>query len=146
MVEACRHIDECSGAEQAPGQGINPCFLWDNASYLLGWSSDADADKAARAALAFEAFRKKHLELEDRIAHPAFTAVCSFFDMVAEKARDHAEILKEIAANFGVFRIAGQMQYVHDLISLPAETEEQSAASEAGTMRTMCLFLEPSMR
>ena len=128
------------GQNKPPGQGINPCFLWDNASYLLGWSSDADADKAARAALAFEAFRKKHLELEDRIAHPAFTAVCSFLRTWSpEKARDHAEILKEIAANFGVFRIAGQMQYVHDLISLPAETEEQSAASEAGTMRTMCL-------
>ena len=128
------------GQSKPPGQGINPCFLWDNASYLLGWSSDADADKAARAELAFEAFRKKHLELEDRIAHPAFTAVCSFLRTWSPgKARDHAEILKEIAANFGVFRIAGEMQYVHDLISVPEEAEEQSEASEVGEIRAMCL-------
>ena len=60
------------GQSKPPGQGINPCFLWDNASYLLGWSLDSDPDKAARAVLAFEAFRKKHLELEDRIANPSF--------------------------------------------------------------------------
>ena len=128
------------GQGKPPGQGLNPCFLWDNASYMLGWSSDPDPDKSARAALAFGAFRKKHLELEGRIAHPAFSAVCSFLRAWSpEQALSHAESLKEIATNFGVFRIAGEMQYLHEQISAPAETEEQVAAEEAGVKRGMCL-------
>ena len=128
------------GQGKPSGQGLNPCFLWDNASYMLGWSSDPDPDKAARAALAFEAFRNKHLELEARIAHPAFSAVCSFLRAWSpEEANNHGESLKEIATNFGVFQIAGEMQYVHEKISVPVETEEQAAATEAGVKRGMCL-------
>ncbi len=128
------------GQGKPPGQGLNPCFLWDNASYMLGWSSDPDADKTARAVTAFEAFRKKHLELEGRIAHPAFSAVCSFLRAWSpEQASNYAESFKEIATNFGVFRIAGEMQYVHERVSAPPETEEQAAATKAGVKHGMCL-------
>ena len=134
------------GQSKPPGQGLNPCFLWDNASYLLGYVPNPDPDSgksakaAARAVLAFEAFRSKHTEIEKQIHHPAFSAVCSFLRAWSpEQALDHAAQLSEIGTNFGVFRIAGEMQYVHDLISVPEETEEQSEASEAGTTRAMCL-------
>jgi CRISPR-associated protein Csd1 len=134
------------GQSKPAGQGLNPCFLWDNAAYLLGCvpNPDPDTEKAAKAAaravLAFEAFRSKHIEIENQINHPAFSAVCSFLrDWSPEQALDYATLLSEIATNFGVFRIAGEMKYVHDLISVPAETEEQSAASQAGTPRAMCL-------
>jgi CRISPR-associated protein Csd1 len=90
--------------------------------------------------LAFEAFRCKHIEIENQINHPAFSAVCSFLrNWSPEQALDHTALLSEIATNFGIFRIAGEMQYVHDLIPVPAESEEQSAASEAGATRAMCL-------
>jgi CRISPR-associated protein Csd1 len=134
------------GQSKPPGQGLNPCFLWDNASYLLGCVPNPDpapdkaAKAAARAVIAFEAFRSKHIEIEKQIKHPAFSAVCTFLrDWSPEKALDYAALLSEIATNFGVFRIAGEMQYVHDLISLPEQDEEQSKASEAGAMRAMCL-------
>jgi CRISPR-associated protein Csd1 len=134
------------GQSKPPGQGLNPCFLWDNASYLLGCVPNPDPDPqkaakaAARAVLAFEAFRSKHIDIENQINHPAFSAVCSFLrDWSPEQALDYAALLSEIATNFGVFRIAGEMQYVHDLISVPEEAEEQSEASEAGTTRAMCL-------
>ena len=128
------------GQGKPSGSGLNPCLLWDNASYMLGWSADPDPDKSARAAMAFEAFREKHFELESRIENPAFTSVCSFLGIWSpEQALDHAEVLKDIASNFGVFRVAGEMQYVHEQISAPAETEEQAAVAEAGVRRGMCL-------
>lgn len=128
------------GQSKPTGQGLNPCFLWDNAAYMLGWSSDLAPDKTARAEQAFQAFRKKHLELEDRIAHPSFKAVCKFLrDWSPEQALNYADSLKESATNFGVFRIAGEMKYVHELVSAPVIFEEQAAASEAGEMRAMCL-------
>jgi CRISPR-associated protein Csd1 len=128
------------GQSKPPGQGINPCFLWDNASYLLGWSSDPDLEKTARAALAFDAFRNRHIEIEKAINHPAFSAVCSFLrGWSPEQAIDHAALLSEIAANFGVFRIAGEMHYVHDLIALPPEACDQKPDSESRMMRGMCL-------
>jgi CRISPR-associated protein Csd1 len=128
------------GQSKPTGQGINPCFLWDNASYLLGWSSDPDPDKTARAALAFEAFRNKHIKIEKEINHPAFSAVCSFLrGWSPEQAQDHAALLSEIATNFGVFRIAGEMHYVHELIALPPEAGEQKVDLESRVMRGMCL-------
>ena len=84
--------------------------------------------------------RKKHLELGDRIAHPSFKAVCKFLrDWSPEQALNYADSLKEIATNFGVFRIAGEMNYVHELIAVPAETSEEELASESGMRRGMCL-------
>ncbi len=128
------------GQSKPPGQGINPCFLWDNVSYLLGWSSDPVPDKTARAALAFEAFRNKHFKIEKEINHPAFSAVCSFLrGWSPELAIDHAALLSEIATNFGVFRIAGEMHYVHELIALPPEAGERKEDSESSVMRGMCL-------
>ena len=128
------------GQSKPSGQGLNPCFLWDNASYLLGWSADQDPDKTARAALAFEAFRRRHITSESQIAHPAFTAVCSFLRSWAPKsAIDHAVTLAELATNFGVFRIAGDVNYVHELIAVPVQAEEAGAALEPGLTRGMCL-------
>jgi CRISPR-associated protein Csd1 len=126
------------GQGKPPGQGLNPCFLWDNAAYILGWSSDPE--KASRAGLAFEAFRKKHLDAEAQIAHPAFSAVCSFLrSWSPEQALDHAALLTEVTTSFGVFRIAGEMKYVHELVAVPPETCEQEAASDADEKLGMCL-------
>jgi CRISPR-associated protein Csd1 len=126
------------GQGKPPGQGLNPCFLWDNAAYILGWSSDPE--RASRASLAFEAFRKKHLDAEAQIAHPAFSAVCSFLrSWSPEQALDHAALLTETAVSFGVFRIAGEMKYVHELVAVPPETCEEGTASDGEEKRGMCL-------
>ena len=128
------------GQSKPSGQGINPCFLWDNASYLLGWIADPDISKTTRSVLAFEAFRSRHLEIEAQVAHPAFSAVCSFLRAWSpERALEHEADLSKIATNFGVFRIAGEMNYVHEVIALPADNECQEAASEATGMRGVCL-------
>jgi CRISPR-associated protein Csd1 len=132
------------GQGKPSGQGINPCFLWDNAAYMLGWSSDPDPEeaqkKAARAALGFEAFRKRHLQAEAEIAHPSFTAVCAFLRAWSpERAHDFESQLAEIATNFGVFRVAGEMNYVHDLVPAPTARGLTEEASESRETRGMCL-------
>ena len=134
------------GQGKPPGQGLNPCFLWDNAAYMLGWVLAPDADpqkrekQVARASLAFEAFRNRHIEMETGIAHPAFSAVCAFLrDWSPDKATEMEETLLKVATNFGVFRIAGEMQYVHELVSLPKATEHPEVTTEAISEEGLCL-------
>lgn len=134
------------GQGKPSGSALNPCFLWDTAVYLLGCVPNPDpvpqkaAKDAARAILAFEAFRKKHLDLEAGIADPYFTAVCTFLrNWSPELARGHAELLKEIATNFGVFKIAGELRYVHEAVFLPGESDEQASISQTGATRATCL-------
>jgi CRISPR-associated protein Csd1 len=101
------------GQSKPTGQGINPCFLWDNAAYMLTYKAD-DANPS-RTREAFEAFRQKHLELENALNDPTFTAVCTFLkDWSPERAAERAADLEKITGNFGVFKIAGEMKYVHD--------------------------------
>lgn len=99
------------GTAKPSGQGINPCCLWDNTSYMLGFK--LNDEKPDRTRLTFEAFRDKHLALLDEIGTPEFSAVCQFLkqwnpDMAAEYP-----VLQELAAGFGLFKIFDQTQYVH---------------------------------
>jgi CRISPR-associated protein Csd1 len=104
------------GQGKPSGSGINPCFLWDGAPYMLGYKAD-DVDPE-RTAQSFEAFRKRHLDAEQTIDDPAFSAVCAFLrSWSPERAQQHSKLLSEIATNFGVFRIAGEQRYVHEAIS-----------------------------
>jgi CRISPR-associated protein Csd1 len=127
------------GQGKPPGQGINPCFLWDNAAYTLGWA--ADTDKRERAVACFESFRKSHLAVETQIEHPAFSAVCSFLrDWNTDKVLVIAEELSKVATNFGVFRIAGEMHYVHELVALPAIPEDAEVVCGAVEEQGVCLI------
>jgi CRISPR-associated protein Csd1 len=134
------------GQGKPPGQGLNPCFLWDNAAYMLGWVLAPDPapkkreKQEVRASLAFEAFRGRHLTMEAQIAHPAFTAVCAFLrDWNPDKATEVEETLLKVATNFGVFRIAGEMQYVHELVVLQFEPEDGEVELESGDEQGTCL-------
>lgn len=103
------------GESKPSGSGVNPCFLWDNAVYLLGYKPD-DADPE-RTAKCFEAFRKRHLDAEQIVNDPAFSAVCAFLrSWSPEKAQENSKLLAEITTNFGVFRIAGESRYVHERV------------------------------
>ncbi len=100
------------GQNKAPGAGINPGFLWDTPQYMLGFKPDDP--KPERTQQAFEGFRDRHLALADAIDDGAFGAVCRF---LASWSPEHAaarEGLAEAATYFGVFRISGTTQYVHD--------------------------------
>jgi CRISPR-associated protein Csd1 len=66
------------GQAKPPGQGINPCLLWDNAAYALGFKSDDE--KPERTLLCYEAFKAKHLEIKDDINDSSYSAVCTFLE------------------------------------------------------------------
>ena len=115
------------GQSKPPGQGINPCLLWDNAGYMLGFSTD-DA-KAERTARAFEAFRQRHLDLASQIDDEQFAAVCRFLERWdpanVTQVQGH-ELLEELAGGgFGVFQVRGQPGHVHERPAVKAYWQQQ---------------------
>lgn len=127
------------GGAKPSGAGINPCFLWDNTGYMLGFKPDDD--KPERTLEAFEAFRTKHLELKSTIDDPEFAAVCIFLQSwKPEKATDHPT-LAAISSGFGVFRIRGKTHYVHQRPAVKEWWNSQLAGADAGsTTEGQCLL------
>ncbi|MBU1897100.1 type I-C CRISPR-associated protein Cas8c/Csd1, partial [Myxococcota bacterium] len=99
------------GNSKSSGSGINPCFLWDNTGYLLGYKTDDD--KPERTQLTFEGFREKHLQLESEIDSDAFRAVCQFLRTWNPKNAEIYPVLKNIKNGYGVFQILNTIDYVH---------------------------------
>lgn len=104
---------EVPGDAKSSGAGINPGFLWDNQTYLLGRQPP---DKPAGfGPKRFEAFRKRHLDAESDVNQPAFSAVCRFLEnWRPEQLADHP-LLNEVGPGFGVFKILGEVEPVHAL-------------------------------
>jgi CRISPR-associated protein Csd1 len=102
------------GSAKPPGSGINPCLLWDNTTYLLGYKSDDP--KPERTVKSWEAFRDRHLALEKEIKAPGFTALCRFLEQWSpEKAMEQKALLDDFAATgFGVFRLQGSKDWLHN--------------------------------
>ncbi|MEQ8835225.1 MAG: type I-C CRISPR-associated protein Cas8c/Csd1, partial [Lacipirellulaceae bacterium] len=103
------------GSAKPSGSGINPCFLWDNSSYALGYKPDDN--KPERTKEAFEAFRDKHLALKEEIDSPEFSAVCTFLETWNPEIVGNDEktrILTEVKTGFGVFKLRSKKQYVHE--------------------------------
>lgn len=143
------------GQSKASGSGINPCFLWDNAAYLLGFKP-ADR-KPERTRESFEAFRSRHVAAEAKVASPAFGAVCNFLrNWTPERTSEHAAALQDIAGSFGVFRIAGEQRFVHDdpLVvefwakhdSADAEAEQRGHCLVTGQMQSIARLHEPKIK
>lgn len=109
------------GGAKPSGSGINPCFLWDNTAYMLGFKqidekqSETEKEKQrARTESTFVAFRDKHLELESFIESSAFSAVCRFLENW-DPAQAHAHsVLIGVTTGFGVFQLQGMTAFVHD--------------------------------
>ena len=116
------------GGAKPSGSGINPCFLWDNTGYMLGFKPDDD--KPERSRETFEAFRDRHLDLQSQIDDPEFAAVCQFLsNWDPAHATDH-ETLAEVTTGFGVFRIRGQKHYVHERDAVRNWWEAQQATAD----------------
>lgn len=128
------------GEAKPSGSGVNPCFLWDNAAYLLGCR-----DVKPRAQEYFEEFRRKHLEVESDVDSTSYSAVCRFLekwtpDMCAEFFNN-----KDLYTGNGVFRIVGAFQDVHQDASIVQwwETSGHSMwrmdKAKAASVEGMCL-------
>lgn len=100
------------GQAKPSGAGMNPCFLWDNTQYMLGYKPEDR--KPERTRRAFEAFRKRHLDAQEKIDDQDFDAVCEFLkNWDPDKASDYP-VLQEVGNGFGVFRMQGQQRDIHD--------------------------------
>jgi CRISPR-associated protein Cas8c/Csd1, subtype I-C/DVULG len=129
------------GQAKPSGQGLNPCFLWDNSAYLLGYKTDDE--KPERTAKAFAAFRERHLAIESSLVDAGFNAVCAFLrNWSPEQALEHKTQLDDFAATgFGVFRLVGEHGYIHDRPAVAAYwAKTASTSDDAGTTRGQCLL------
>ncbi|MGD0446140.1 MAG: type I-C CRISPR-associated protein Cas8c/Csd1 [Edaphobacter sp.] len=135
------------GQTKSSGSGLNPCFLWDRIGYLLGVSYETDPREIKkaqeRAVNSFDAFKKKHLECRDLINNSRFTAVCRFLE--SWNPNDHTEYepaLREMTRDCGVFRIAGEGQYLHETVPQPGDWSTQKAKPKKNALASlsrMCL-------
>lgn len=99
------------GVTKSPGIKFNPCFLWDNTGYMLGFRIGDTNTK--RTLDSFRAFRAHHLEVETEIGSPVFSAVCRFLESWSPNRAQEFPLLSEISSRFGVFQIVGQTAFVH---------------------------------
>ena len=133
-----RKVGDCAVVRaSASGQGPNPCLLWDNAEYLLGYTTDPE--RTERAVREFEASRAMHLALQDTISHPSFTAVCAFFsNWSPDQAAQHPENARRSISNFGVFPASpGETQFAR--IS-KSRLQSLRCARRAKTQRGPCAW------
>lgn len=99
------------GSSKPSGQKINPCFLWDNTAYALGFK--LGDEKPERTREAFNAFRERHLAVQNEIEDPEFDAVCSFLKTWDPARASEFPILEELSTGFGVFHVVGCVKDVH---------------------------------
>lgn len=125
------------GTTKPSGSGFNPCFLWDNTGYMLGYKpQDNDPRRTQRS---FQSFRKKHLSLLSEIDCPAYQAVCQFLRTWNHERASGYPVLGEAAVGFGVFQIVGQLGYVHEDPVVAGWWLKQQQQAVAGT-QGQCLI------
>lgn len=121
-----------TGSGKPSGSGINPCFLWDNSAYMLGYKPDDN--KPERTRKTFEAFCKEHLERESDIDAPEFSAVCRFlesWDPECVGQDERSKILTELKTGFGIFKIRNTKRYVHETPKIEKWWNTRIATDEA---------------
>ena len=118
------------GQSKPPGQGINPCFLWDNGRYLLGFKAeDDDADRTRRC---FEAFRDRHAAAAEEIDDEPFAAVVEFLRQWEPARAAEVPLLAELAGGFGTFRLRAAEGRVDERPAVRRYWEARVAEESAG--------------
>ena len=118
------------GEAKPPGAGINPCFLWDNQTYLLGRQPEDKPDGFGQKR--FEAFRKRHLDLEATIHSDEFSGVCRFLEQWSPARIPEFQNLNELGTGFGIFQIQGKKKAVHELPAVKSWWVRTMTEEEAG--------------
>lgn len=129
-------VMEVPGEAKPAGAGINPCFLWDNQTYLLGRLPE-DQEKKGKIEFGkqrFEAFKNRHLELESQIDCPEFSALCRFLDKWTPKYLEEFPILDSVGTGFGVFQIQGEKNYVHNCSKIQAWWRSNQPKDSSGVL------------
>lgn len=117
--------------------GIEPNFLWDNASYLLGIDSKG---KPERTRQCFEACGALHREVLEGVGSPAATAILRFFDAWnPEVAADHPAIKEHLDRLYAggnlTFRVNGQ--FAGDDPDIRAAWQKHYDTGDGGAMQCL---------
>ena len=124
------------GGAKSSGRGLNPCFLWDNSGYMLGFKPDDP--KPGRTTASFIAFREKHLAHEKAVNSPPYSAVCRFLENWDPLTAQDYPILTDLTTGFGVFQLQGKTRYIHNDPAVTRWWEKQ--AGETGSAEDQCLI------
>ncbi len=122
---------------QRSGAGVNPCFLWDNQTYLLGRQPEDKKDGFGRER--FEAFRDLHIGLEAEIDDPQFSAVCRFLEGWMPERISEFPILDEVGTGFGVFQVSGDKRCVHEREAVANWWNARQSSADSGP-EAQCLI------
>lgn len=126
------------GYTKSSGSGLNPCFLWDNTAYMLGFKSEDENPK--RSLDSFEAFRKEHLDSEEEISSAKFSIVCRFLkSWKPDKAPEHV-VLADVATGFGVFQILGETSFIHEDVAIDKWWQNHFATAYEHGPNGQCLL------
>ena len=110
-------------------------FLWGNTGYVLG----ADAkEKPERARQTFEAFRKLHHELGDDSDDLGMRALLRFLDQWSPDKVSSLPNWDEMAGSNLVFRLDGDLEYLHDRSRMKEIWIDHLEKNVSGT-RAQCL-------
>ncbi len=102
---------------------ITPSFLCDKTDYVFGLGGDPDDKKKSkkhdndgkeRCKEAFEAFRKIHRDLAARIADDGLNALVAFLDGWNSDDAPSLPYWEDIKGQNVVFRLSGDLEYLHD--------------------------------
>ncbi|MDA3960901.1 MAG: type I-C CRISPR-associated protein Cas8c/Csd1 [Planctomycetota bacterium] len=134
--------------------GISAQFLWDKAEYLLG-----SAPAELRSPLAdekTEATRQKKLrriadshgatvDVHARVPaglNPAVDTLNTFFTTwsATQLTEDQCALLEELSGGFGVFRIRGEQEFVHEDKNLQRWWSNQSQSETGAEGQARCLI------
>ncbi len=141
-----------------PPAKLKPCFLWDNAKYLLGYTpplnqkaqgNPEQMKKHGKQVLdnlaSFAELRRKHLGVEARINHPSYSAVCRFLESWDPTALAAHVGDESILSHNGVFQIQGELCDVHDIEAIVQWWEKGGeklwwgSSSASGDEQGICL-------
>jgi CRISPR-associated protein Csd1 len=129
------------GVTKPSGSGLNPCLLWDNPAYMLGFEPDEKKRQKKRERKAFAAFRERHRALREEVDSPGFHAVCAFLETWDPgRAAEFPALTEAAKTGFGVFQILGQPSWVHEEPRILAWWERSQAALDASPVVGQCLL------
>lgn len=127
-----------TGETKPPGSGLNPCFLWDNTGYMLGFKPDDENPERTRET--FDAFRRRHLAMEKEIGSLAFGAVCRFLEKWSPDQAANHSVLAATKSGFGLFQIVGETAYVHEDPLVDAWWQKHLRTREEEVIEGQCLL------
>lgn len=120
------------GGAKPSGSGLNPGFLWDNTGYMLGFKFEDPNPSRTRES--FEAFKARHLAVEQEIHDEAFSIVCRFLEKWTPEQAAAQPLLADLTTGFGVFQIVGGQEYVHERPSIRRWWDDQQTKAATGEL------------